>query len=175
MESVETRVIPNLGQRRAAEKMRERDAEYAREKRTKLQEGQKGCGKRARWKCGRTRLYSEKERGEGSKEVSDLLTVYASPGVPATSQEFPKWQSRHHLPSLSPSPLYFALLSNLLSSFQAPLHPRSLLHSRCRRCCCCTLGCRTLFTPFAGARALLSFDGESERSHVPWRATTSFN
>jgi len=65
---------------------------------------------------GRTRLQREKERGEGSKEVSDLLTVYANPGVPATSQEFPKWQSRHYLPSLSLSPPYFALLSNLLSS-----------------------------------------------------------
>jgi len=37
------------------------------------------------------------------------------------------------------------------------------------------LGCCTLFTPFAGARALLSFDGESERSRVPWRAAASFN
>lgn len=37
------------------------------------------------------------------------------------------------------------------------------------------LGCCTLFIPFVGVRALLSFDGESERSHVPWRATASFN
>lgn len=37
------RVIPNLGQRRAAEKTRERDAGNAREKRTKLQKEQKRC------------------------------------------------------------------------------------------------------------------------------------
>lgn len=111
---------------------------------------------------------------KGRKKFLTCLQYMRTPGVPATSQEFPKWQSRHHLPSLSPSSPYFALLSNLLSSFQAPLHPRSLPHSRCH-CGCCYCCCCTLFTPFAGARALLSFDGESERSHVPWRATASFN
>lgn len=74
--------------------------------------------------------------------------------------------------SLLPSPPYFALLSNLLSSAVAsPLSTTStllLLLLLLLRCC-------TLFTPFAGARALLSFDGESERSRVPWRAAAPFN
>lgn len=81
--------------------------------------------------------------------------------------------------SPSPSPPYFALLSNLLSSFQAPLHPRSLPHSPLPPLLLLLLlhvgVLHTLFTPFAGARALLSFDGESEWSHVPWRTAASFN
>lgn len=123
------------------------------------------------------RLQREKERVGGSKEVSDLLTVYASPGVPATSQEFPKWQSRHHLPSLTQSFLFHPLVqppillttavASTLSTTSMPLPPLLLL--------LLLLGCCTLFIPFVGARALLSFDGESERNHVPWRATASFN
>lgn len=77
-------------------------------------------GKRPRERKGR------REGGwRGPKEVSDLLTGSASFGVPATSQEFPKWRSRHH-PPLSLSfrchnhlPTSFnPLASDLVSSFQ---------------------------------------------------------
>lgn len=90
-------------------------------------------GKRPRERKGR------REGGwRGPKEVSDLLTGSASFGVPATSQEFPKWRSRHH-PSLSLSfrchnhlPTSFnPLASDLVSSFQTPYH--AVHHSlRCR-------------------------------------------
>lgn len=86
--------------------------------------------------------------------------------------------------SLLPSPPYFALLSNLLSSFQAPLHPRSLPHSRCHRCycccCCCTLGYCTLFTPLSWGRGLyfrltVKVNGATSRGELPRRLTGTPN
>lgn len=119
--------------------------------------------------------------GGGSKEVSDPLTGSASLGVPATSQEFPKWRSRHQPPSRlgatpqslrPPPPPPPPPRASPLPPRPAPLVRRGILLSntlppsnglRCRLLVVC---------PFrrplrAGMGPLLSLDGESERSHVP--------
>lgn len=98
-------------------------------------------GKRPRERKGR------REGGwRGPKEVSDLLTGSASFGVPATSQEFPKWRSRHHPPlSLSfrchnhlPTPLR----PTWYSPFKHPTTPSTTV---------CVVG-SSLFAPFADPR-----------------------
>lgn len=118
----------------------------------------------------RMRLQREKEGGEGSKEVSDLLTVYIRESgssryftrVSEVAKQTPPTLSLPHsvLPILPP-------LFNLLSSFQAPLHLHALYIHAASIAATAVLGCCMLFTPLR--EALLSFDGESERSHVSWR------
>lgn len=176
MESVETRVIPNHGQRRELQRDWRKETEG--ERREKEEEANlRGRNERRFWRD------RGSERRRGSVERQDEATawegtrrrversfwpaygIYESPGVPATSQEFPKWQSRHHLPFLSHPVLPISPpLFNLLSSLQAPLHLCALyIHPAS----IAVLRCCTLFTPLRGA--LLSFDGESERSYVSWR------
>jgi len=112
----------------------------------------------------------------------------------ATSQEFPKWQSRHHPPSLrhalshsrpllSPpehSELFRPLVQPPILLSSTSLHPprsamSTLLHSRARLSGCCTL-----FTPFHGVRGLyfrltVKVNGTTSRGELPRRLTGTPN
>ena len=121
-------------------------------------------GKRPRERKGR------REGGwRGPKEVSDLLTGSASFGVPATSQEFPKWRSRHHPPlSLSfrchnhlPTPLR----PTWYSPFKHPTTPSTTV---------CVVG-SSLFAPFADPRWESESVREREREKAGMQPLLSLN
>lgn len=132
-------------------------------------------------RCGRTRLQREKERGEGSKEVSDLLTVYAYPGVAATSQEFPKWQSAQTPPTLSltQSSLFRPLVQPPILLATTALHPPLsttftlpplLLHvGGVARCLPLSRGRRLYF------RLTVKVNGATSRGELPCRLTGTPN
>lgn len=114
----------------------------------------------------RMRLQREKERGEGSKEVSDLLTVYTRVReFPLLHKSFRSGKADTTYPfSLTQSSLFRPPCTTCYPPFKrrciSALYTFTLLLSPLLLC----WGCCTLFTPLR--RALLSFDGESERSHV---------
>jgi len=109
-------------------------------------------------------------------------------GVPATSQEFPKWQSRHPRPvpllltsSFQPRALR-AISPSCPTSYPPFEHAApalrsmsTLLHSRARLSGCCAL-----FTPFHGVRGLyfrltVKVNGTTSRGELPRRLTGTPN